>query len=62
VLPRRHGVYRLLSHRTKASEPEDNKFTGKLVKVTINTKPSGLSAADQNAVENAEAGGGAFVD
>jgi arylsulfatase len=44
------------------AERGDNKFTGKIVKVTINTKPSGLSAADQKAVENAEGGGGAIVD
>jgi arylsulfatase len=32
----------------------DNKFTGKIVKVTIDTKPSNLSTADQKAVEDAE--------
>jgi hypothetical protein len=40
----------------------DNKFTGKIVKVTINTKPSRLSAADQKAVENAEEEAEAIVD
>src|SRR4029077_5162915 len=32
----------------------DNKFTGKIVKVTIDTKPSNLSAADKKTVETAE--------
>jgi hypothetical protein len=32
----------------------DNKFTGRIFKVTINTKPSGLSAADKKTVEDAE--------
>ena len=32
----------------------DNKFTGKIEKVTIDTKPSNLSAADKKAVEDAE--------
>ena len=32
----------------------DNKFTGKIVKVTIDVKPSQLSAADKKAVEDAE--------
>jgi len=32
----------------------NNKFTGKIVKVTIDTKPSKLSAADQKAVEDTE--------
>ena len=32
----------------------DNKFTGKITKVTIETKPSNLSAADKKAVEDAE--------
>jgi len=40
----------------------DNKFTGKIVKVTINTKPSGLSAADKKAVEDAEEEAAAIVD
>jgi arylsulfatase len=34
---------------------EDNKFTGTIVKVTIDVSPSGLSAADQKAVRDAEA-------
>ena len=33
----------------------DNKFTGKIISVTIDTKPSNLSAADKKAVEEAEA-------
>ena len=32
----------------------ENKFTGKIVKVTIDTKPSNLSAADKKAVEDVE--------
>jgi arylsulfatase len=32
----------------------DNKFTGKIIKVTIDTKPSNMSAADEKAVEDAE--------
>jgi arylsulfatase len=32
----------------------DNKFTGKIFKVTIDTKPSNLSTADKKAVEDAE--------
>jgi len=32
----------------------DNKFAGKIFKVTIDTKPSNLSAADKKAVEQAE--------
>jgi arylsulfatase A-like enzyme len=32
----------------------DNKFTGKIIKVTIDTKPSNLSAADKKAVQDAE--------
>jgi len=32
----------------------DNKFTGKIISVTIDTKPSNLSPADQKAVEEAE--------
>jgi hypothetical protein len=32
----------------------DNKFTGKIVKVTIDAQPSNLSAADKKAVETAE--------
>ena len=33
---------------------DDNKFTGKIFKVTIDTKPSGLTPADQKAVADAE--------
>jgi arylsulfatase len=32
----------------------DNKFTGKIIKVTIDTKPSNLNTADKKAVEDAE--------
>ena len=32
----------------------DNRFTGTIVKVTVETKPSPMSAADQKAVEDAE--------
>jgi hypothetical protein len=32
----------------------DNKFTGTIVKVTIDISPSGLNAADQKAVGDAE--------
>src|SRR4029077_19488659 len=32
----------------------ENKFTGKIIKVTIDTQPSNLSAADKKAVEDAE--------
>ena len=35
-------------------KPGENNFTGKIIKVTIDTKPSNLSAADRKAVENAE--------
>jgi hypothetical protein len=40
----------------------ENKFNGKIFKVTINTKPSGLSAADKKAVEDAEEEAAAIVD
>jgi arylsulfatase len=40
----------------------DNRFTGRILKVTINTKPSGLSAADQKAVDDAEEEAAAIVD
>jgi arylsulfatase len=33
----------------------DNRFTGRIVKVTVDVKPSGLSAADKKAIEDAEA-------
>jgi hypothetical protein len=33
----------------------DNKFSGKITKVTIDTQPSNLSAADKKAVEDAAA-------
>jgi hypothetical protein len=32
----------------------DNKFTGKIISVTIDTKPSNLSEADKKTVETAE--------
>jgi arylsulfatase len=32
----------------------DNKFTGTIVKVTVDVSPSGLSAADQKTVADAE--------
>jgi arylsulfatase len=32
----------------------DNKFTGKIIKVTIDTQPSNLSEADKKTVETAE--------
>ena len=35
-------------------KPGENKFTGKIFKVTIDTQPSNLSPADKKAVETAE--------
>ncbi|PYK65911.1 MAG: arylsulfatase, partial [Verrucomicrobia bacterium] len=35
-------------------KPGENKFTGKIIKVTIDTQPSNLSAADKKTVEDAE--------
>ena len=40
----------------------DNKFTGKIMSVTIDTKPSNLSAADKKAVEDAEEVAAAIED
>jgi hypothetical protein len=40
----------------------DNKFTGKIVKVTVDVKPSGLSAADEMPVEDAEEAAAAAVE
>jgi len=40
----------------------DNKFTGKIFKVTIDTKLSNLSAADEKAVEDAEDAAAAIED
>ena len=40
----------------------DNKFTGKIVKVTIDAKPSELSAADNKAVELGRGVGAAISD
>lgn len=40
----------------------DNKFTDKILKVTIDTKPSKLSATDQKAVEDAEGVDAAIED
>lgn len=46
--------YNGFTHRSNDYEQGDNKFTGRIVKVTIDTKPSGLSAADKKALEDAE--------
>jgi arylsulfatase len=35
-------------------KPGENKFTGKIVRVTVNTAPSNLNAADQKAVEHGQ--------
>jgi hypothetical protein len=35
-------------------KPGENKFTGKIMRVTIDTRPSNLSAADKKAVEDGE--------
>jgi len=35
-------------------KPGENKFTGKITRVTIDTQPSNLSAADKKTVEDAE--------
>ena len=43
-------------------KPRDNKFTGKIVKVTIDTQPSNLSAADRKAAEDAEDAAAAAED
>ena len=40
----------------------ENKFTGKIVKVTVDTKPSNLSEADTKAVEDAEEVAAAIED
>jgi len=40
----------------------DNKFTGKIVKVTVDVKPTGFSAADKKAVEDAEEATAAAVE
>jgi hypothetical protein len=40
----------------------DNKFTGTIVKVTIDISPSGLSAADQKALADAEDAADLAVD
>ena len=40
----------------------DNKFTGKIINVTIDTKPSNLSPADKKAVEDTEATAAAIED
>ena len=45
-----------------ANHPVKDLETGKVVKVTIDTKPSGLSAADKKAVEDAEDEAAAIVD
>ena len=40
----------------------DNKFTGKIISVTIDTKASNLSPADKKAVEDAEEVAAAIED
>jgi len=40
----------------------DNKFTGTVVKVTVDVKPSGLSVADQKAVADAEEEAAAAIE
>jgi hypothetical protein len=35
-------------------KPGENKFTGKILKITIDTKPSNLSATDKKTVEEAQ--------
>jgi arylsulfatase A-like enzyme len=40
----------------------ENKFTGKILKVTIDTKPSNLSATDEKAVEDAEEAAAAIIE
>ena len=35
-------------------QPGENKFTGKIINVTIDAKPSNLSAADKKTVEDVE--------
>jgi arylsulfatase len=42
--------------------PGENKFGGRIIKVTIDTKPSNLSAADKKAVEDAEDVAGGIED
>jgi hypothetical protein len=39
-----------------------NKFTGKIIKVTIDTKPANLSTADKKTVEDAEETAAAIED
>jgi arylsulfatase len=43
-------------------KPGENKFTGRIINVTINTKPSDLNAADKKAVEDAEEVAAAIED
>jgi arylsulfatase len=43
-------------------KPAESKFTGKIIKVTIDTKPSNLSTADKKAVEDAEEVAAAIED
>jgi len=40
----------------------NNKFTGRIEKVTIDTKPSNLSAQDKKAVDDAEETAAAIED
>jgi hypothetical protein len=51
------GAYVGIDAETAVSndyKQNDNKFTGKIISVTIDTKPSNLGAADKKAVEDAE--------
>jgi len=43
-------------------KPGENRFTGKIMKVTIDTKPSNLSEADKKSVEATEAVAEAIED
>ena len=43
-------------------KPGENKFTGKILKVTVDTKPSNLRPADKKAAEDAEAVAAAIED
>ncbi len=43
-----------LKKNKKKQKKGDNKLTGKIVKVMVDVKPTGLTAADQKAVADAE--------
>jgi hypothetical protein len=43
-------------------KPGENKFTGKILKVTIDTKPSNLRPADKKAAEDEQAVAAAIED